>query len=183
MEKLSWPRKAAFFFMLVVASMACGKWALAETTLRCDGYAVPADIVAEPFPNCEADGGTIAVSEVDALVGGDIILFCVGGAAEGVCSAAGGSVEWHDFSDVTGETLVYVGDGGAGSYLYASGVPGWPGGVPPDDPPAEGCEPFTVSCVDTVLSTQAFSSGFILVALFWALGKGIELVLGVIKRF
>jgi hypothetical protein len=49
--------------------------------------------------------------------------------------------------------------------------------------PGEVCEPFTVACVDTIIASQAFAAGFVIVGLCWAMARGPKLILDFSRKF
>jgi len=62
---------------------------------------------------------------------------------------------------------------GSFSCVPASAVTYGVGGLTP---------PFDLSQIDTVAAEQSFAAGFVLVGMFWALGKAISAILSVVRR-
>lgn len=171
------------FLAIVLLWTATARGAEPATTLTCVAPVLPYDEWPHTgFELCghEDVGGTVEVVSVAELDAETLVPVCVGGSGTGVCTSVGGSSAWRYVSSVTADTLVYVGTNFEGSYEWADTVSGWPGmtgGEDPEDP-----EDPDETLVDFMRSGRAFAAAFVLCGLFWGMGRGIGIILGVFRR-
>lgn len=154
------------------------------TTLACVGAAPYGGWAHAGYSACEQEGGTVTEIGLDVIDGGTLVPVCSGGSGVGVCASVGGDAGWQYASTVTSETLVYIGTLFEGSYEYANTVSGWPGmsggGGGDDDGDDEGGD--QAELVDFMQSGRAFAAAFILCAVFWGMGRGVGLIVGLFSR-
>jgi hypothetical protein len=93
------------------------------------------------------------------------------------CTGVGGTFLVRDTTLLTGEELFYADGLGEWITFESSGLDAGGGD------PGEVCEPFTVACVDTIIASQAFAAGFVIVGLCWAMARGPKLILDFIRKF
>lgn len=151
--------------------------AASTTTLSCVGASPFSEWPYADYSACTTEGGTVTVIDLSAIEPDTLVMVCGGGSGTGVCASVGGNAQWAYAGTVAEDTLVYVGDLELGSYEYADTVAGWPGMTGGGDP-EEPEETF----VDFMRSGRAFAAAFLLCGLFWGMGRGIGIILGVLRR-
>lgn len=164
---LACARAVAAFLLLVGASQAH-----AAQTLVCDW-----DVEGSSFPACDAPYAV----DVGTLVASNVVLTCVGGSGPGICTSVGGFVVWRYGAAIKPGDLVYVGNLEDGSYEYASTVSDWPWEATGGGDGGDG-DDWSLEDLDLSVAASAFAAAFSLVGMFWALGRGIGLLVGFLRR-
>lgn len=156
---------------------ACGVAAhAADVTLTCTN---PVDGGAA-FSFCEGGGGSVVEVLVAALGPLQSVPVCSGVATPsgGSCAGMGGTVVWRVASSLAPTAWIYTGDLAEGEYVVLSSLSYWPFDGGGEDPGGD----FDPSSLEPSELLSAFSAGFVLVAMFWGLGKGVALVLSIVRR-
>lgn len=135
---------------------------------------------ADPTADGASWGSCSSVTTVsfESLVATDLVMHCVGGVHGMTCGAAGGAEFWRVVSGVQDDWLIW--NQTDNQYQTASLIAGFSyGDGPGPDPEPDG--EFDFSDLDLERLGGLFAAGFVLVGGFWALGKSVSVVLGVIK--
>lgn len=143
-----------------------------------------AAVRAEPTNFCTTPGLADGAA-FDACVDGSIVLdsaafrglvaTCRGvdvGAAS--CISAGGTFAWRDSSSLTASDLI-VDAGGTGAWVEWSGFSFF------EPPLSGGGDEFSLSDLDQAVLARLFGIGFVMVTTAWGLGKGVALVLRMVR--
>lgn len=153
-------------------------------------WATPVGVCTDPaaegwaWSACDSEH-SVAV-EASEVAASDLVLACDDLGSAGGSGCGGFGPGWIKASDVPADGYVIFSgvSGGEGVYRLLADIEGWPyaggdGGGGGDDEDLDGA----IADFDLSVAAGAFGAAFVLVGMFWALGKAVGLVVNSIRRF